>query len=91
MGADKNLQLTDKGLPLGDSAWISRSPSVLASEVDGEIVIGSDIWKRIDPPCSFGELIDRLAADYDADRATIAADVGALLLSMAAQDVVRLT
>ncbi len=77
---------------------------MLTAEVDGEVVmmsiergryfglddIGSDIWKRLDPPCSFGELIDRLAIDYDADRATIAADVRALLGRMAEQDVVRL-
>ena len=92
-------------LPLiADTTRVSRSPSVLAAEVDGEVVmmsiekgryfglddIGSDIWKRIETPCSFGELIDRLKADYDADRATIADDVRALLLGMAAQDVVRL-
>ena len=89
---------------IDSSTVISRSPAVLTAEVDGEIVmmsieqgryfglddIGSDIWKRIDPPCSFAELIDRLATDYDADRATIAADVRALLSRMAAQDVVRL-
>src|SRR5216683_2372711 len=83
-----------------DATIISRSRSVLAAEVDGEIVmmsiehgryfglddIGSDIWKRIETPCSFGELIDRLMADYDADRATITADVRALLERMAAQD-----
>src|SRR5262249_10100541 len=83
---------------------ISRSPSVLTAEVDGEIVmmsieqgryfglddIGSDIWKRLEQPCSFATLIDRLVADYDADRATIATDVEALLGRMAAQDVVRL-
>jgi coenzyme PQQ synthesis protein D (PqqD) len=83
---------------------ISRSPSVLTAEVDGEVVmmsieqgryfglddIGSDVWKRLDQPCSFATLIDRLVADYDADRATIAADVEALLGRMAAQDVVRL-
>lgn len=82
---------------------ISRSPSVLAAEVDGEIVmmsieqgryfglddIGSVIWKRIEQPRSFAALIDALAAEYDADRATIAADVGALLARMAEQDVVR--
>jgi hypothetical protein len=92
-------------VPAIDSATrISRSPSVLTAEVDGEIVmmsieqgryfglddIGSDIWKRLEQPCSFATLIDRLAADYDADRATIAADVEALLGRMAAQDVVRL-
>jgi hypothetical protein len=88
-----------------DSTVISRSPSVLTAEVDGEVVmmsiqqgqyfglddIGSDIWKRIEPPCSFAALIDGLAVDYDADRATILADVHSLLLRMAEQDVVRLT
>jgi hypothetical protein len=92
-------------VPAIDSATqISRSPSVLTAEVDGEIVmmsiergryfglddIGSDIWKRLEQPCSFAALVDRLAADYDADRATIAADVEALLGRMAVQDVVRL-
>jgi hypothetical protein len=78
---------------------------VLTAEVDGEIVmmsieqgryfglddIGSDIWKRIEPPCSFASLIDALAADYEADRVTIATDVQSLLGLMAEQDVVRLT
>ncbi len=89
---------------LTDETRISRSAAVLTAEVDGEIVmmsieqgryfglddIGSDIWKRLEQPCSFHALIDRLVADYDADRATIAADVEALLGRMAAQDVVRL-
>jgi hypothetical protein len=88
-----------------DLTVISRSPSVLAADVQGEIVmmsieqgqyfglddIGSDIWKRIEQPCSFAALIDGLAADYEADRATITADVRALLDQMAAQDVVRLS
>jgi Coenzyme PQQ synthesis protein D (PqqD) len=88
-----------------DSTIISRSPSVLTAEVDGEVVmmsiqqgqyfglddIGSDIWKRIEPPCSFAALVDGLTVDYDADRATILADVHGLLLRMAEQDVVRLT
>jgi len=89
---------------IADVTVISRSPSVLAAEVGGEIVmmsieqgryfglddVGSDIWKRIEPPCSFAALIDGLAADYEADRATIVADVQALLGRMAEQDVVRL-
>jgi hypothetical protein len=94
----------DATSPIADSTMISRSPSVLTAEVDGEVVmmsieqgqyfglddIGSDIWKRLDSPCAFGDLINRLAADYDADRASIAADVRALLESMAERDVVRL-
>jgi hypothetical protein len=90
--------------PVVDATIISRSPSVLTAEVDGEVVmmsiengryfgldeIGSDIWRRLEPPCSFAELIDRLVADYDADRAIIAADVRVLIGRMAVQDVVRL-
>jgi hypothetical protein len=89
---------------LDDATMVSRSPSVLTAEVDGEVVmmsieqgryfglddIGSDIWKRLEPPCTFAALVDRLAADYDADRAVIAADVRSLLGQMAKQDVVRL-
>jgi hypothetical protein len=92
-------------LNITDATVISRSPSVLTAEVDGEVVmmsieqgryfglddIGSDIWKRIEPPCSFAALIDGLTADYEADRAAIAADVHKLLGEMAEQDVVRLT
>src|ERR1700751_5339573 len=87
-----------------ETTTIVRRPAVLTAEVDGEIVmmsieqgryfglddIGSDIWKRIESPCSFASLIDGLAADYEADRATIAADVQNLLGRMAEQDVVRL-
>ena len=88
-----------------ESTIISRSSSVLTAEVNGEIVmmsiqqgqyfglddIGSDIWKRIELPCSFATLIDGLTVDYDADRATILADVHRLLLRMAEQNVVKLT
>ena len=88
-----------------DSTVISRSSSVLTAEVDGEIVmmsiergryfglddIGSDIWKRLDPPCAFADLIDRLVVEYEADRATIAEDVRALLSRMVEHDVVRLS
>jgi hypothetical protein len=87
-----------------ETTTIVRSPAVLSAEVDGEIVmmsieqgryfglddIGSDIWKRIEQPCSFAALVDALAADYDGDRGTIAADVTTLLTRMAEQDVVRL-
>ena len=95
---------TDPTSAITDATILSRSPSVLAAEVDGEVVmmsierghyfglddIGSDIWKRLEQPRSFSTLIDGLAADYDADRATIAADDRALLDRMMADDVVRL-
>ena len=90
---------------ISDTTVIARSGSLLTAEVDGELVmmsiehgryyglddIGSDIWRRMEEPVTFGALVDRLAAEYDADRATIAADVKALLQGMAAQNVVTLT
>jgi hypothetical protein len=102
---DKNMssENADKSRQIIDGTMISRSPSVVAAEVSGEIVmmsiergsyfglddIGCDIWNRIEPPCSFAALIDGLAAEYDADRATIVTDVHLLLDRMAAQDVVK--
>ena len=84
---------------------VSRSPSVVTADIEDEImmlsivhgrywsldVVGSEIWRRIEPPCSFDRLVDALAAEYDADRATIEADVQTLLARMSAEDVVRLT
>jgi hypothetical protein len=104
MPSDKNQPSPDPPFLIEDTTLISRCSSVITAEVDGEIVmmsiehgryfglddIGSDIWKRIDRPCPFGELIDQLTAEYDADRTTIAADVRALLGRMAAQEIVRL-
>jgi len=104
MAAGSNENSTETPHLIADVTVISRSPAVLTAEVSGEIVmmsiergsyfglddIGSDIWKRIEPPCTFAALIDGLAAAYDAERATIAADVCVLLDRMAAQDVVRL-
>jgi hypothetical protein len=95
---------TDANSRIADSTIISHSPSVLTAEVGGEVVmmsieqghyfglddIGSDIWRRLDQPRSFSDLIDGLVADYNADRAIIAADVRVLLGRMAEQDVVRL-
>jgi hypothetical protein len=89
---------------IGEDTLISRSNALLTAPVHDEIVmmsiesgryyglddIGSDIWRRLETPCKFGELVDGLAADYDADRALIADDVRKLLSQMAAKDVVRL-
>jgi hypothetical protein len=104
--ADNPLwKICERPSTIGEVTIVSRNPSVLTADVDGEVVmisieqgryigldeIGSDIWKRIEPSCSFATLIEDLAADYEADRATIIADVENLLLRMVEQGVVRLT
>ena len=81
---------------------INRSGSFLVAPVHDEIVmmdigsghyyglddIGSVIWQRLEQPQTFGDLIDSLVAEFDADRAVIAADVRKLLAHMAGQKVV---
>ena len=76
MPTDEAANAAEKTGQIGETTMISRSPSVVTAEVDGEIVmmsieqgryfglddVGSDIWRRIEPPCSFATLIDGLAA-----------------------------
>lgn len=90
--------------PIGDATMIARSQSVPAVPVEEGLVvmsiergsylgvddIGADIWARIERPCSFRELVDGLAADYDAPRETIAAGVRAWLIRMAKEEIVEL-
>ncbi len=79
---------------IGEGTQIHRVRSVLSAPVGKEIVmmdiesgrylgldsIGSNIWRRLESPRTFREIIDGLVADYDADRAVIADDVRRLLL-----------
>ncbi|HEX3684491.1 MAG TPA: PqqD family peptide modification chaperone [Bryobacteraceae bacterium] len=87
---------------ISDTTRISRSPAVIAEEVDGEVVMmngtrdryfnldemGRDIWRRMEQPCTFRELIDGLADAYDADRKTIAGDVSAFLRRLIAEQII---
>jgi hypothetical protein len=89
---------------IGDDTLVGRGTSILTGGVSGETVmmsvksgryfglddIGSAIWQRLEAPCRFGDLVDQLAADYDADRATIVDDVRPLLAEMAAHGLVKL-
>jgi hypothetical protein len=89
---------------IGDDTLVCRGTSILTGGVSGETVmmsvksgryyglddIGSAIWQRLEAPRRFGDLVDQLAADYDADRATIVGDVRALLAEMATHDLVKL-
>ena len=96
------MSTAQASVPIGEATLIHRTASVLTAEIDKQIVmmdiesgrylglddIGSVIWQRLETPRTFGELVDGLVADYDADRSVIADDVRKLLLDMAAHDVV---
>ncbi|MGH6828636.1 MAG: PqqD family protein [Rhizomicrobium sp.] len=104
----KSLQLArpePEGPLIGVQTRIERNASIMAAEVDGEIVmmnvrqglyfglddIATDVWKRIASPLRFSDLIESLAATYDGSPETIAADVSALVGRMAKHGLVRLS
>jgi hypothetical protein len=90
------------GTTLSLASRVRRSEDQIAAPVDDEIIIlsvergsyfglddiGSDIWERLATPMRVDALCDALAAEYDADRATIERDVLALLDKLAAAGLV---
>lgn len=72
------------------------NPDVVCRELEGEAVllhlgtgvyfglngVGTRIWQLIGEGRTAAEIVDVLALEYDADRATIAADVNALIAAL---------
>ena len=90
---------------IDDDTLITRNAGFLTGLVHDETVmmdlesgrcfglddIGTVIWQRLETPRKFAELVDSLVAEFDAERAVIAADVSRLLTNMAEHEVVGLT
>lgn len=82
---------------------VVRSKGCLSAEVESETVlmnvesgcygnlddIGSDIWRRLKAPVVIAELCDSLAADYDAGRTQIEADVLTFLAALQQQQMIE--
>jgi hypothetical protein len=76
-----------------------HSPDVVFRDLDGEAVIldlasgtyfglngvGTRVWQLVDAGQSAAQIVDALAAEYDADRATIEQDVARLLDALSAR------
>ena len=81
---------------------VCRSPDVLASPVENELVmmdiergmyyalnaVGIDIWDRLAEPIKVANLCAQLQQGYAVDRATCEADVLAILSDMASSGLV---
>lgn len=88
---------------LDRSSRICRRPTVLATEVEGEVVImdiekglyfgldaiGTYIWKRLETPMSVSELAPVLRKRYAADMETIERDVLVLMSKLVEQGLVE--
>jgi hypothetical protein len=76
-----------------------HSPDVVFRDLDGEAVIldlasgtyfglnevGTLVWRLIDEGRNASEIVDAVATEYDADRATIAQDVDRLIEDLRAR------
>ncbi len=74
---------------IADTAAISRPPHLVASEVDGEMVVlnvesghffhlngvGSKVWEALEQPMTLPDLCRDMAERFDVDAATCRADV----------------
>jgi hypothetical protein len=79
-----------------------HSPDVVFRDLDGEAVIldiasgtyfglnavGTRVWRMIEGGRNAAEVVDAIAAEYDADRATIASDVKRLLDELSARNLI---
>lgn len=79
-----------------------QSPNVVFRDLDGEAVIldlesgtyfglndvGTRVWHLVGAGCREAEIVDTVAAEYEADRETIAHDVTKLLEALRSQRLV---
>lgn len=85
------------------SALLVRSPDIIASEVDGELVlisiqdgkyygldaVGSEIWRLLEEPRSVAALVAALQAHFDGDAEAIERETLEFIGKLAAQTLVR--
>lgn len=80
-------------MSIDPAARLVRTPNVIATEVDGELVlmsieegryfgldaVGSEIWRRLEVPKTIDSLTDELKAHFEGDAATIERDTAAFI------------
>lgn len=88
-----------------DSVTIRRTPGMLMTRIDDDVIIlslhsncyvtldrlGSQIWELIEEPLTLGELVARLEELYDAEPGRIRSDVEEFLREIAGDGLVSLT
>ena len=82
---------------------IERNPDLIATDMDGEVVMmsiakgkyygidatGSDIWGWLEKPLTVAEIAEKLCAVYEVDEATAQADTLAFVAQMLEHEVVQ--
>lgn len=79
------------------STQISRNETILATDLDDEIImmdvtsgqyfnlkeVGASVWKQLEEPKDFNTILDNLLEEFDIDRETCETEVRAFLARMA--------
>ena len=82
---------------------VKRSEGLIATEIDGEVVIvalesgryygldpvGSEIWRRLEAPKSLADLCTELTGHFDGDPATIERETLDFVREVAGRDILR--
>ena len=90
-------------MTINADTMVSQSGNVLATEVDGEMVlvgiesgryfgfdaIGTAIWKRIEQPCRVDALYAALVAEFDGDPALIEHETQTFLAQLLERDLIK--
>jgi len=92
-------------MPIDVTAKVHRTPGLMATPIDNELVIlsmqsnsyvsldqvGRRIWDAIEDPITVQELCAQLASEYSSEAGTINADVMAFLDKLEADGLVQVT
>lgn len=89
---------------LEPSTLVMRDPDIIATDMDGEMVmmsieqghyyglggIGPFLWEQVVTPTSIKQLCQRVLQEYEVDEATCRADVSAFVNDLLGKGVLRL-
>ena len=95
----------DSAADLTDSTRIARPDYLVASEVDGEMVVlnvengyffhlngvGAQVWDALQQPMTFGDLCRAMEVRFEVDPATCRADIAGFVAQMARSGLVDLS
>lgn len=90
--------------PLEPDALLARNPQVLASDMDGEVVLlaldsgayytltgaGSALWKALEEPRRVGDLLASLVRNFEVSEEQCRAETGEFLLHMVREGILEI-
>ena len=84
---------------------ITRTPSVLSSQIEDEVVmmsleegmyynlnaLGSSVWTMLETPHTLNQIVEKLMAEYEVDKTTCLTQTKAFLESLAERNLIAVS